>query len=77
MNTTKAENFTGILGLGEKVQSDIFLKDGVYSLWNRDAQMPFETGKTPGNNVYGTHPFFMYKNSENSWVGVFLKLAAA
>lgn len=46
-------------------------------MWNMDTTMPFETGKSPGNNVYGTHPFFMYKSGEESWIGVFLKLAAA
>jgi hypothetical protein len=39
--------------------------------------MPFETGRPAGSNVYGTHPFFIYKNAPNVWVGVFTNLAAA
>jgi alpha-glucosidase (family GH31 glycosyl hydrolase) len=46
-------------------------------MWNRDAGMPFDDGKPTGKNVYGTHPFYMYKNSPGTWVGVFTKLAAA
>ena len=46
-------------------------------MWNRDLGTPFDDGKPNGKNVYGTHPFFMYKNAVNSWVGVFNKLAAA
>lgn len=46
-------------------------------MWNYDIPSPFEDGRLPGNNVYGTHPFFMYKHDDDSWVGVFTKLAAA
>ena len=31
-------------------------------MWARDTADPFETGKPPGNNVYGVHPFYMYMN---------------
>jgi hypothetical protein len=64
-NTTYGDNFKGIFGLGERVQGeDLFYKDGIYSLWNRDDGMPGDTGKPPGANVYGTHPFYMFKNSD-------------
>src|ERR1700761_4665791 len=77
-NTTQGDNFKGIFGLGERVQGDdLFYKDGIYSMWNRDVPMPGDTGKPPGANVYGTHPFYMFKNAINSWVGVFTNLAAA
>lgn len=76
-NTTKGANFTGIFGLGQKVQKDFFYKDGIYSLWNRDDGTPTENGRPSGNNIYGTHPFYMYQNSKNVWVGVFNNLAAA
>lgn len=77
LNSTKADNFMGIFGLGERISSNIFYEDGVYSMWSRDIPSPEETGHTPGNNIYGTHPFYVYKNDVNQWVGVFTKLAAA
>lgn len=46
-------------------------------MWNRDEGLNFDEGTPPGRNVYGTHPFFMYKNSDKTWVGGFAKLAAA
>ena len=32
----KGDNFKGVLGLTERVSSNLFLPDGVYSLWSRD-----------------------------------------
>jgi len=29
-------------------------------MWNMDRGMPFEDGKPPGKNLYGTHPFYMF-----------------
>lgn len=46
-------------------------------MWNRDDGMPFENGRPSGNNIYGTHPFYMFKNDNGTWVGVFANLAAA
>ena len=65
------------MGLGGRVQDNLFYADGVYSIWNRDAGLPPDDGELPGKNIYGTHPFFMYKNNNNAWVGVFTKVAAA
>lgn len=59
--TAKGEEFKGIMGLWEQTGSDLFLKDGVYTLWSRDIPNPIEDGKAPGKNLYGTHPFFMAK----------------
>lgn len=50
---------TGIMGLQEKVSNNLFLDDGVYSLWARDNGEAIEDGKAPGKNIYGTHPFYM------------------
>ena len=76
--TVKTDNTfrTGILGLTERVATDLFLETGVYSLWSRDVADPEETGKAPGNNMYGTHPFYMGKATK-SWFGVFANNAAA
>ena len=51
------------MGLGERASTDLFYKDGVYSMWNRDIPLTNDDGKPPGKNEYGTHPFFMYKNT--------------
>ena len=39
--------------------------------------MPFEDGKPGAHSTYGAHPFYMFKNGDNSWAGVFTKTAAA
>jgi hypothetical protein len=46
-------------------------------MWARDTADPFETGKPPGNNVYGVHPFYMYMNDYQSWIGVYTNNANA
>jgi len=69
--------FKGVLGLTERVSNDLFLGDGVYSLWSRDQPDPEETGKAPGNNMYGTHPFIMNQDPNKKWFGVFTNNAAA
>ena len=74
---TSCENFKGIMGLGDRVVDDLFLGDGVYSLWSRDVASPTEDGKAPGKNMYGSHPFFMAKASTGTWFGVYTNLAAA
>ena len=71
------EDFHGIFGLGERSTKDFFYKTGVYSLWSKDTWNPQENGKLPGKQVYGVHPFYMFKHSANSWVGVFHNLAQA
>jgi len=73
---------TGILGLTERVSSDLYLADGVYSLWALDTADPVEDGKAPGNNMYGTHPFYMAKAPKadmlsTGWFGVFSNVANA
>lgn len=71
-----------MLGL-DQVSSDLFLKDGVYSLWAYDTADPVEDGKPPGKNMYGTHPFYMAKAPQDTtpkstgWFGVFTNLANA
>ena len=74
---TRKTNFKGLMGLAEQTTSDLFLKDGIYSLWSLDTANPVETGKAPGNNMYGTHPFLMGASNDGNWFGVFANLAAA
>ena len=59
---TTGDNFRGVLGLGERSQSDndLFYKDGVYSAWATDEGTKPEDGQLPGKHVYGVHPFFMF-----------------
>lgn len=65
------------MGLGEKAKSGLFYDTGVYSYWALDTANPTETGRVPGNNLYGTHPFYMFKGGPSVWAGVYTNLAAA
>lgn len=65
------------MGLAEQVTSKLFLDDGVYSLWARDVPSPVSQGKLPGSNLYGTHPFYMARATDDTWFGVYTNLAAA
>lgn len=76
-STVSKDNFKGVMGLAERTSSDLFLPDGVYSLWSRDIPNPIEDGKAPGKNLYGTHPLYMGQASDKTWFGVFTNLAAA
>ena len=75
--TESGDNFRGVFGLGERANMDFFYKTGVYSMWSKDIPTPIETGDLPASNMYGTHPYFMYKHRNSSWVGVLYKLAQA
>lgn len=69
----------GIWGLGDHYSTDLFVGDGIYSQWNRDAADPKETGKLPASNTYGSHPFFVFKTKTSfelesqAYYGVFMK----
>ena len=65
------EEFHGIFGLGERSQKEFFMKTGVYSMWSTDANDPLEDGRLPGKQVYGSHPFYMWKHSSNNWIGIY------
>ncbi len=65
------------MGLGERASKDMFLKTGVYPVWNADVDNPTDDGVLPGKQTYGTHPFYMFKHAKNSWVGVYHNLAQA
>ncbi len=67
----------GVFGLGQRASQDFFFKTGVYSMWTKDIDNPVENGKLPGKNVYGVHPFYMFKHAKNSYVGVYHNLAQA
>jgi len=67
----------GVMGLFERTSLDLYLPDGVYSLWSRDIPNPIEDGKAPGKNLYGTHPVVFATATDSSWFGVYSNLAAA
>jgi hypothetical protein len=69
--------FRGIFGLGERASTDFFMKSGVYSMWAKDIDNPTENGQLPGKEVYGVHPFYMFKHAANSWIGVYHNNAQA
>jgi hypothetical protein len=74
---TTITNFKGVMGLMEQVTSDLWLKDGIFSLWSRDDADPVQTGKLPSSNMYGVHPFVMGKAVDGLWFGVLTNNAAA
>jgi alpha-glucosidase (family GH31 glycosyl hydrolase) len=67
----------GIMGLFERISTNLFLPDGVFSLYSRDVPDPIEDGKPPGKNLYGTHPVFMAQATDDSWFGLYTNLAQA
>lgn len=69
--------FRGVFGLGERATKDFFFRSGVYSMWTKDTDNPVESGRLPGSNNYGVHPFYMFKHADRSWLGVYHNLAQA
>lgn len=68
----------GVIGLGQTTKS-MFLQDGVYSMWNRDAP-PLASTANPqqaGKNSYGTFPFAICRNGTDSWQGFLMHQSAA
>jgi len=65
------------MGLAERTSNELFLEDGVYSLWSRDFPNPIENGELPSSNLYGVHPFYMTQASDDTWYGVYTNLAYA
>lgn len=77
MASASEDDFVGVFGLGQRASQDFFYKTGVYSMWTKDIDNPVEDGRLPGKNVYGVHPFYMFKHAKNSYVGVYHNLAQA
>lgn len=75
--TASDADFKGVLGLGQHTSPDLFLADGVHTMWARDINNPVDDGKAPGKNNYATHPFYMAKATDKTWFGVFTNLANA
>lgn len=61
------------MGLAQQVDNDLWLKDGVYSLWVKEQT----DSKVTGKNVNAVHPFVMGRDTQNHWFGVFSNVAAA
>eukprot|EP01022_Parablepharisma_sp_SALTPOND_P033469 TRINITY_DN887_c0_g1_i1.p1 TRINITY_DN887_c0_g1~~TRINITY_DN887_c0_g1_i1.p1 ORF type:complete len:1932 (-),score=137.28 TRINITY_DN887_c0_g1_i1:11681-17392(-) len=63
-------NTRHIFGIGERI-GKFELSDGTYSLFNYD-QVAEETGLPPGNNMYGSHPFYlMHLHNPHEFAGMF------
>ena len=75
--TQKKPNFSGVFGLGERVDDEFFLRDGTFSFWNRGESNIIEDGSLPGKNNYGTHPYFAYRTQTDTFVSNFFNNAAA
>lgn len=79
----------GIMGLGDRIIStekddnfanNLFLQDGIYSLWNRDVPDPIEKMKEKGasSNLEGSHPFFLFRtNGDELFYGLYSNVANA
>ena len=68
-----------LMGLGDRVSEDLFLQDGVWSMWNKgtDVGTELDSGKLPGKNIYGSQPFYMAKAANGNWFGVYTNVAQA
>lgn len=78
----------GLMGLGDRmISSDadrnfansLYLRDGVYSLWNRDVPDPLDQAPDKGgSNLQGTHPFFLFRtNADERFYGLYSNVANA
>ena len=71
-----------VYGMGERVHNFTLL-NGTYTLWNKDNHLlsPIDDAKSPGKNLYGSHPFYMAKVSTDpknpKFIGVFMRNANA
>jgi len=74
VNSVSGDDFTGIWGLGERV-NEFYLKNGTYTIWDFEQVNPIEDGKAPGKNIYGSQPFYMskvaLKDNKAGYIGVF------
>ena len=76
VSTLPAPDFIGLWGIGERVRN-FFYENGVYTTSARDAGSPYDTGRSPGSNMYGVHPLYLGKHKQGSYFGVFLLNANA
>ena len=75
-HTKAGDSFKGIMGLADRT-GDLFLDDGVYSLWSRSKKTTKDIDKIHYTSSTGVHPFYMAKASDDSWYGVYTNLANA
>ena len=74
---TDSTNYQGVMGLSEQISDQLFLKDGVYSLWAMDQSDPIQDQKPPGKNMYNVQPYYMARATDQSWFGVYTNIANA
>lgn len=74
---TSSYPYQGVMGLSEQISDQLFLKDGVYSLWAMDQSDPIQDQKPPGKNMYNVQPFLMGSTNSYSWFGVYANVANA
>eukprot|EP00178_Gracilaria_changii_P012449 TRINITY_DN35247_c0_g1_i1.p2 TRINITY_DN35247_c0_g1~~TRINITY_DN35247_c0_g1_i1.p2 ORF type:complete len:182 (+),score=25.34 TRINITY_DN35247_c0_g1_i1:192-737(+) len=64
-----------IYGFGERVH-ETGLKQGAWTMWNKNKQPQVDDGYGKGLQSFGTHPFLLYKNPvNNKFGGVFFRNA--
>ncbi len=59
-------------GLGDRAPRQLFLKPGVYTNFPHDTPTPIESGKPPGNNMYGMHPVMFTGLQDGRWMALFM-----
>jgi lysosomal alpha-glucosidase len=72
-----AKGSKGIMGLFGRSTTNLFLEDGVYGGWSRDAPNEVENLSKPKVNSYGNHPIYMGMDQDGQWFGVYTNLVAA
>jgi len=75
-HTKSGDSYKGIMGLAD-TNDDLFLEDGVYSLWSRGKKTTRDVDKIHYTSSTGVHPFYMSKASDDTWFGVYYNLANA
>jgi len=58
-------------GIGERM-ANIQLKNGTYTVFNKDQQSPIEDG-LGGKNIYGSQPFLISKTKNNEFLGIYFR----
>ena len=58
-------------GLGDRATPDLWLSPGIYTSYAFDTPTPIETGKVPGNNMYGVHSVLFTRLLNGRWLALF------
>lgn len=54
-----------LYGIGERIK-EFLIPEGIYTTWSRDIPDPYDDGKKPGKNIYGTHPVYFTRSKSGN-----------